>query len=360
MNAQDADINGKYTVISLFAGCGGSSLGYKLAGYKELLAIDSNKNAVETFKLNFPEVPIWQRNIAKIKGQEILDFCNTKKGDLDVLDGSPPCQGFSTAGKRKVADSRNDLVNEYIRLVSETEPKIFIMENVSGMVKGKMKGLFIEYVKKMKELNYNVRVKLLNAKYYDVPQSRQRLIFMGVRKDLKFLPIFPIPNKKLISVREVLPSILATRSQKINPLIDGRKPAATICASCEGYEIIRNEDWELEAAAKVRDTWIGEELKNIREGGQSKKHFSLVRAARNRPCPTIQKCYGDAGTAGLCHYSEDRRFTISELKRLQSFPDNFNFIGTFRKQWALIGNSVPPLFMKAISKTIRKEILEKI
>jgi len=329
MNVLNADINGEYTVISLFAGCGGSSLGYKMAGYKELLAIDFNKNAIETFKLNFPEVPIWQRDISKIKGKEILNFCNIKKGDLDVLDGSPPCQGFSTAGKRKVMDLRNDLVNEYIRLISEIEPKVFIMENVSGMVKGKMKGLFIEYVKRMKELNYNVKVKLLNAKYYNIPQSRQRLIFIGIRKDLKKKPVFPIANKKLITVKEVLKDI-------------------------------NNKRWELDSAEKVKDTWIGEELKILREGEQSKKHFSLIRAAKNKPCPCIQKCHGDAGTAGLCHFSEDRRFTISELKRLSSFPDTFKFVGSFKIQWAQIGNSVPPLFMKAISETVRKEILEKI
>ena len=151
------------TVISLFCGCGGSSLGYKWAGYNELLAVDFEKNAVETFKLNFPEVPIWQKSVTDITGKEILDFCNIKKGELNVLDGSPPCQGFSTAGKRQVNDSRNDLFKDYVRLVNDLQPKVFIMENVSGMVKGKMKGCFIEIMKSLKSLNYQVKCKLLNA-----------------------------------------------------------------------------------------------------------------------------------------------------------------------------------------------------
>src|SRR3990167_6277348 len=97
------------TVISTFAGCGGSSLGYKLAGFKELLAIDFDKNAVETFKLNFPDVPVWQEDITKVASFDMLSFTGLKKGELDVLDGSPPCQGFSMAGKRKVSDPRNKL-----------------------------------------------------------------------------------------------------------------------------------------------------------------------------------------------------------------------------------------------------------
>lgn len=171
-----------YTAIFLFAGCGGSSLGYKWAGFKEILAIDFDRNAVETFKLNFPEIPIWEKDIKEIKGTDILNFCNIQKGELDVLDGSPPCQGFSMAGKRNVYDKRNDLVLEYIRLVDELQPKVFVMENVSGMIKGTMKGLFKEYMLKMKELNYEVKCKLMNAKYYNVPQSRERLIWIGIRK----------------------------------------------------------------------------------------------------------------------------------------------------------------------------------
>jgi DNA-cytosine methyltransferase len=208
LNLKEMGINKEeYTGISLFAGCGGSSLGYKMAGFKELLAIDFDKNAVETFKLNFKDVPIWQKDITQIRGEEILHFCNIKEGELDVLDGSPPCQGFSTAGKRKGYDSRNDLVLEYIRLVDELQPKIFVMENVSGMVKGTMKGLFKEYMLKMKALNYIVKCKLINAKYYNVPQSRERLIWIGVRKDLEKEGVFSKGNKKLISPAKVIPEL---------------------------------------------------------------------------------------------------------------------------------------------------------
>jgi len=169
----------KPTVISLFSGCGGSSLGYKWAGYRELLAIDFDKKAVETFRLNFPDVPCWQKDVRDVMGCEILEACKIKKGELDLLDASPPCQGFSTAGKRKMDDGRNQLFREYVRLLRGLRPKVLVMENVSGMVKGKMKLIVAEIMRELK-----VSAKLMNAMYFGVPQSRERMIFVGVQEDL--------------------------------------------------------------------------------------------------------------------------------------------------------------------------------
>ena len=196
----------KPIVISTFAGCGGSSLGYKMAGFKELLAIDFDTNAVETFKLNF-DCPVWLRDIKTVTADEILKFTGIKKGELDILDGSPPCQGFSTAGNRQVNDDRNGLFKEFVRLIEGLEPKVFVMENVSGMAKGKMKGAFIEIIKTLKSLNYKVKCKLMNAKYYNVPQSRERLIFIGVRKDLDIEPSYPEPNNKVIKFKNAITGI---------------------------------------------------------------------------------------------------------------------------------------------------------
>jgi len=172
------------TVISLFAGCGGSSLGYSMAGYRELLAVEWDDHAVETFRLNFPEVPVFHGDIAKLSVEECLKLSGLKPGGLDVLDGSPPCQGFSTAGKRRMDDGRNQLFREYVRLLRGIQPKVLVMENVSGMVKGKMKLIFAEILRELKESGYHVSGRLMNAMYYGVPQSRQRMIFIGVRSDL--------------------------------------------------------------------------------------------------------------------------------------------------------------------------------
>ena len=290
---------GKLTVISIFCGTGGSSLGYKWAGFKELLAIDFDKHAVECFKLNFKEVPIWHRSICDITSDDILKFCKIKKGELDVLDGSPPCQGFSTAGKRKVTDKRNDLFKEYKRLIEGLEPKVFIMENVSGMAKGKMKGKFIEIIKELKSLPYRVKVKQMNAKYYRVPQSRERIIFIGVRNDLKLNPVFPIATKFCKNdILEIIPDILFSKG-------DNRS-------------------------------------------GWTPYHKGLVTITKTEFSNGFIKC-----RSGI------RNLTINEVKRFCTFPDSWKLTGKKSKQWARLGNAVMPKFMQAIAETIKKEILER-
>jgi site-specific DNA-cytosine methylase len=173
-----------FTYISLFAGCGGSSLGYKWAGGHGLAAVEFNANAAETYRLNFPETLMIERDIATVTARELMELTDLRVGELDVLDGSPPCQGFSTAGKRQLDDPRNTLFREYVRLVEGLQPKVFVMENVSGMVKGKMKLVFRTIMETLKATGYTVRCQLLNAMYYGVPQSRERLIWIGVRPDI--------------------------------------------------------------------------------------------------------------------------------------------------------------------------------
>lgn len=172
------------TVISTFAGGGGSSLGYSMAGYQELLAVEWDNNAVATFKLNFPDVPVYHGDIAELSVEECMKLAGlSEPGELDLLDGSPPCQGVSTAGKRNLNDPRNQLFCEFVRLLRGLQPKVFVMENVSGLVKGKMKLIFAEIMRELKGSGYQVKCKKLNAMYFYVPQSRERLIFIGIRND---------------------------------------------------------------------------------------------------------------------------------------------------------------------------------
>lgn len=306
------------TVISTFAGCGGSSLGYELAGFKELLAIDFDKNSRDTFILNFPDTTYWLKDIKQITSQEILDFCEIKKGELDVLDGSPPCQGFSTAGKRKVNDSRNDLFVDFVRLIRELQPKVFVMENVSGQVKGIMKGRFKEIILTLKSLNYKVRCKLLNAANYDVPQKRQRLFYIGVRKDLNVEPAFPTPNSTTISYGSILE----------------KNTKFTFLTKKEVDKVIKH-------------------AKQQKLKGNS---FGFHYNSPLKPFRTITKT---KSSNALIKVNDLYRYpTVTELKRICSFPDDFKLIGTFEQQWARLGNAVMPNQMKAIANTIRQEILK--
>lgn len=172
------------TVVGTFTGCGGSSLGFHLAGFKELLAIEYDDNAVETFKLNFPDVKVFHGDIATLSVEKTLVITSLKPGELDCLQGSPPCQGFSTLGKRKLNDSRNSLFKEYARLLEGLQPKCFVMENVTGMIKGHMKSTYLEAINALRKCGYKAKGQVLNAKYYNVPQSRERVFIIGVRNDL--------------------------------------------------------------------------------------------------------------------------------------------------------------------------------
>ena len=318
------------TVISTFAGCGGSSLGYKMAGFKELLAIDFNKDAVGSFKANF-DCSIWLKDIRVIKSQDILDFCQVKKGDLDVLDGSPPCQGFSIAGKRVVNDERNMLFKEFVRLIDGLQPKVFVMENVSGMIKGKMKGCFVGIMKSLKALNYIVKCKLINAKYYNVPQSRQRLVFIGVRKDLEIEPSYPVSNDHVILFK------MACGDLRGNNKKDRMLP-----------DVVRK------VAKEQPHQWSTNKVLFKRIKGNLAGSLNLKWADWNKVCGTLM--HSEIALTGIVHPDRERYLSEAEYKRIGSFPDNFVFKD--RKSCVEgIGNAVPPKMMEALALNIRNNIL---
>lgn len=322
------------TVISTFAGCGGSSLGYSMAGFRELLAVEWDNNAVETFRLNFPEVPIYHGDIAKLSVEECLSLAGLQPGELDVLDGSPPCQGFSTAGKRDFDDDRNQLFREYVRLLRGLRPKVFVMENVSGMVKGKMKLIFAEIMRELKASGYQVSTRLLNAMYFGVPQSRQRFIFIGVRDDLGIKPSHPEAETVPVTISEACVSADLLGSPSFN-------------------------DKYAQLWPKIK-TPTGARLKSAAHTVIGKGFNNCVKPNPKMPSPTLPKTQTGRGFATIAHWNEQRALSIGEAKRIGSFPDIFTFIGEYSEKWMRIGNSVPPLFMRSIATHIRRAILDNL
>lgn len=315
------------TVISTFAGCGGSSLGYSMAGFRELLAVEWDPHAVQCFKLNFPEVSVFHGDIAKLSVEQVLKMTRLRPGELDVFDGSPPCQGFSTAGKRELNDDRNQLFREYVRLLEGLRPKAFVMENVSGMVKGKMKLIFAEILRTLKGCGYQVKACLLNAMYFNVPQARERMIFIGVRNDLGRLPTHPKAVSGPITVAEGIRNVIPSETPPFN----------------DKYSTY----WDKVPIGGNAGDVIG------------KGYNNCAKLNPNRPACTLPKTQTGRGFATIAHWAEKRAISISEAKRFGSFPDEFQLIGAYSDQWARIGNSVPPLMMKAVAEHIRCAILEK-
>lgn len=307
------------TVISIFAGCGGSSLGYSMAGFRELLAVEWNDNAIATFKLNFPDVPVYRDDIANLTVNECLKLANIEPGQLDILDSSPPCQGFSTAGKRQMTDKRNQLYMQFVRLLRGLKPKVFVMENVSGLVKGKMKLIFAEIMRELKSSGYNVSCRLLNAKYFGVPQSRNRLIFIGIRNDLEIVPSHPIAESKQIAWKKM------PNSQGANDWLSKQR-----CYSIKMHKVKQKEKGNSFHAQYLED---------------------------NKPFPTMSKTREGLGCIYVKQGYKLRYPTIDEMKYAASYPNQYQMTGSARKKHERIGDSVPPLMMRSIAKHIKMALL---
>jgi len=310
------------TVISLFAGCGGSSLGYSMAGFRELAAVEWDSKATETFRANFSTIPMFCEDIRHLNLDQMV------VEDVDVLDGSPPCQGFSRVGRRKMRDSRNDLFQEFIRCLNRWHPKILIMENVPGLIQGKMKLMFRDILTQLKQAGYDVKAWVLNAAAFGVPQSRERVFFVGTRNELASIPTYPQPSHTIATT--------------VRDAIQGT--AIDDCGHISGR-----------TAAMMRYVKQGSNLSKYTGRAYG---FSWTRCAWNRPAPTLIKQLTYGGTS-IFHPTENRNLSISELKRISSFPDAFRFDCSYRDAVAQMGNSVPPLFMKAIANHIRTEFLGK-
>ena len=234
-----------YKVISTFSGCGGSSAGYHMAGFDVLAANEFIPEAINTYKANFPGTILLEGDIRKITAQDILDKTGIKAGELDVFDGSPPCVGYSMIGKREktwgivrpYSDTEqriDDLFHEYTRLLRDLQPKVFVAENVAGLVMGKAMKAFSEIYRELESCGYNVSARVLNAKYFGVAQNRPRLIFIGVRKDLNVMPSHPSPQTASTPIKDVLKGVINTPEQieeakypehySVMPLIKQMKP----------------------------------------------------------------------------------------------------------------------------------------
>ena len=321
----------KPTVISTFAGCGGSSLGYQMAGFHELLAVEWDQNAVDTFRLNFPDVPVYHGDIGKLTGDECMRLAGIEKGALDVLDGSPPCQGFSTAGKRQFDDPRNSLFKEYARLLLELQPRVFVMENVTGMIKGCMKQAYLTIIKTLRDCGYKAKGEVMNAMYFNVPQSRERVIIIGVREDLGIEPSHPKPQRRPITIKQ----------------------AWLGCENPTGKTI---KGRELIIAKAIKPGETNGQGKCGKRVGQGIYGFGMSRLAWNKPSFTLTKL----DRAAMIHPDANVRLTTQQCSRIASYPDSFIWPTNLAEARARIGNSVPPNLMKAIAEHININILQRM
>ena len=312
----DIPANG-LSVVSTFSGAGGSCLGYRWAGYSVVWASEFVEAARDTYAANFPNALIDDRDIREVTAADITKATGLAKGEIDILEGSPPCASFSLAGKRQMdwgevkaySDTRqrtDDLFDEYIRLVKELQPRVFVAENVPGLVIGKAVGYFKRIVKALGAAGYRVAVRELNAEWLGVPQRRKRLFIIGVRNDLKLEPVFPKPLPYRYMLRDVLPhDVLEIQS------------AYGYTATLKG---LSGHEWK--GVDRCAETISASAPKRVRVSDKS-----------------------------------IRPLKINELKAICGFPDDFELTGTYAQQYERLGRAVCPPVAKAVGVALREGVL---
>jgi len=310
-------------VIDLFCGCGGMTKGLTEAGLNVVAGIDIWNVAVQSYNKNYPHHKAYCEDLTKLPPEKFEELYNKEKRTIDIIVGSPPCQSFSMAGRRDINDPRNSLFMEFVKYLSYFKPKLFLMENVMGMLSKKTEtgGKVIDIIMEQLSQEYNCIITKLYASDYEVPQNRRRVIIIGSRKDLKINLVEPTPIIRSIGERPPVKNILLPRE-------------------------------DIEASYFLSDKAI--------RGIYAKKEKSKERGAGfgaqfldpEKPSYTIPSRYWKDGYDALVFYSpnELRRLTILELKRIQSFPDDYIIEGSKKDIIIQIGNAVAVRFAYHMGK----------
>jgi len=355
-------LNNDPCAIDLFSGCGGMSLGLERSGFNVLLANDINEDALKTYQHNFPKVKILKGDIRKINPNEIKH--QIRKNRVDVITAGPPCQGFSYAGARDPDDPRNKLFRNLIKFVESFKPKIFVMENVPGLLTMQDGIVIRKIISEFSKLGYLVHVKTLLASDYGVPQGRKRIFIIGTNKPIPSEEIFPrkfksnrvsaaqaISDLSFLGINEKSEIYRLNRLSKYQKKMRGSNKVLYNHESPNHSKRIQRRFSTIPAGHNGHDV--------LQRVGTSKHTY--IKLNPKRSCHTITTLPED-----FIHYSQNRIPTVRELARIQSFPDNFVFLGPRttggrqRKhgcpQYTQVGNAVPPLMAEAVFKNLKKII----
>lgn len=346
-----------YNVLDLFCGCGGLSKGFEMAGYNIVLGVDFNEPALKTYAYNHKGSGVLFGDLSADETfNKIDELLEGKK--IDVIIGGPPCQGFSLTGPRNFDDERNKLYLAMIETVSRYSPKAFMIENVPGMAtlyKGEVKD---EIIRRFTKMGYNVSCKILCAADYGVPQIRKRLVFIGLKNSHTTFA-FPEPThtpETYITCEQAisdLPSLEDNIGSDVSeyimePLNDFQRMMRGDCNILHNHKAVDHKQFVKDTIALVPD---GGNWKDLPKGvGESRNfHMAWTRYRSDKPSRTI-----DTGHRNNFHYKWNRCPTVRESARLQTFPDDFIFLGNKGQQDKQVGNAVPCFMAKAIALQLQE------
>jgi DNA (cytosine-5)-methyltransferase 1 len=371
-NVLDSEKQHRFTVISTFAGGGGSSTGYRLAGGKILAVNEFVEEARNTYSANYPSTPILPGDIKELTGQDFLDLVGLQKGELDLLDGSPPCSAFSVAGSMcrsegathsdgwgktknysdgKKVENIEDLFFEFIRVANDIQPKVIVAENVKGLTIGEAKSYYHRITNEFEKIGYYVSSKVMDASYHGVGQSRQRVIFIAVRED-----IAEKAGLTFMNISGIFPNTSSHRTT-FGEVIEG------VENTDEEIQLVTDK-WRNSNLYKTTGSKMPSDPDKVLSGMNyhPKGHaFNMKRASMRKPSPTLT-AMGCANITfgGIIHPLDNRKLTLPELIRLQSLPDDFKLTGEWKQKAERIGRMVPPLMMKDIADSIHEHVFSKL
>jgi len=352
------------TVIDLFCGAGGLTLGFKRAGYKVILGLDVDWDAIRTYTFNNPEIAWINKDIRKVPASEILDVTGIGRGDVDVVVAGIPCEGYSLLNRRyNPSDPRNYLFVEFMRIVKALKPRAVLIENVPGLLR-RENGAFRKTIEDaLKELGFAVRSFMLNAADYGVPQKRVRLFFVGITSTERFEPPQPThaPSRSILlyahSVDSDFPKPHVTVRDAISdlpPLRAGEEKTRYESPPRTEYQKMMREGSKklYNHKAPRHPKWTERIIQRTRPGEPIYKTFKQrIRLSWDFPSPTIP-AGGVRPQWFFAHPEQPRGLTVRETARLQSFPDKYVFLGSLIKQRVLVGDAVPPLLAEAIARRL--------
>ena len=318
--------------IELFAGAGGLALGFEQAGIEGVAYVEWNHAACETLRRNRPGWNVIEGDIHNVSFKSYTE--------VDIVSGGAPCQAFSYAGKKLgFGDTRGTLFAEFARCVSEVQPKMFLFENVRGLLSHDKGRTFKTIQHEFESLGYKVQYQVLNACYHGVGQKRERIIVIGIRNDLDIQFEYPEPDKEWTTLRQALAFVPKSEGQLFSE------------AKRKVMELVPPGGCWVDLPENVAKAYMG---KSYYSGGG--RRGMARRIAWDEPCLTLTTSPSQKQTE-RCHPDETRPFTVREYARIQSFPDWWEFSGTVSEQYMQIGNAVPVEMARRIGVQLRKAII---
>ena len=373
-----------FTYISFFAGGGGSSCGYKLAGGDCLFVNEFQQVAVDTYLANWPGTPHICGDIKNVTGKQIMEMTNLKVGELDILDGSPPCPPFSMSGTKKEGWNKEktaygmkqknieDLTWEMIRIAGEMKPKVIICENVKGLTMDYARDHLNRMVADFEALGYSTTYKVLNGIHFGVPQKRQRVFIVSIRDDvlddigmnwLLMSSLYPEPVDEEPTIEDAIGDLRLDNENRVEAveLCEAMKKSAK-------YKWLKrlpkNPDKVVSVGDDVVGPWYDKVIAHRKKWGKEvpERKSSFYQSRRvpwNQASHTLSEQGMQTSLAVHLHVDEDRVFTTKESKRLMTLPEDYKLTGTLNERLARMGLMVAPMCMKYVAESIYEKVLKE-